>query len=223
MFKNESLLVNGLADSIVTGGSTLPTFKNSSNMHLLKEVNLGYGIADLVITQFNEINHTRNVFLNSAQIKILSIIENSRSITLNEIKDKTKASNQLINRSLKILEGEKLIIRKDDKIILKNKYMNSLKNSIAIEAKLTNWRRALKQAYRYKWFCDSSYVCLPSVNIQSALSNIDSFKQMNVGLFSLDSNNQINIFFSPKPAKPICKEMNILLNECLLSQLYISL
>lgn len=220
MFNNEQLLVDEIANTLEFGLVKLPKLIRQSNMKVLREVNLGYGIADLVIALYDNVDRSRKVFLNSTQIRILRIIEENPGIMLDTIVDKTKASNRLVSKSLDVLVGENLIEVGNNGIKPNDKYVSTLKNSIAIEAKLKDWKRALKQAYRYKWFSDRSYVCIPDANIKPAISNIDSFKQMQVGLISICKNNGFNIVYNPKPTKPICREMNLLLNECLLNQLY---
>jgi hypothetical protein len=57
--------------------------------------------------------------------------------------------------------------------------------SIAFEMKLSDWRRALIQAYRYKSFAMSVYVVLDHGSVSSALRNIDEFTRANVGLISV--------------------------------------
>lgn len=222
MFESEQLMVDEIAMLLETERERLPKLTKQSNMKVMREVNLGYGIADLVIALYGNVEESRNVFLNSTQIRILSIIENNPGIVFDIIKEKTRASTRLITKSLDVLVGENLIQIDSDRTIASNPYVTTLKNSIAIEAKLKDWRRALKQAYRYKWFSESSYVCLPSDNIKPALSNIDYFKQMKVGLISISKLNGFSIMYNPKPTKPICREMNILLNECLLNEIYSS-
>jgi DNA-binding MarR family transcriptional regulator len=220
MFENEQLLVNEIVSALEFGRFKLPRKAKQSNMKVLREVNLGYGIADLVIALYKNIDSSRKVFLNSTQIKILRIVEENPGIAIKAIINKTGASGKVISASLSVLSNENLICVRDGEITSQGKYVSSLTNSIAIEAKLKDWRRALKQAYRYKWFSERSYVCLPSTNIKPATSNLDFFKQMQVGLVSVCKDSGINILYDPKPAKPICKEMNLLLNECLLNTIY---
>jgi hypothetical protein len=54
------------------------------------------------------------------------------------------------------------------------------------EAKLTDWRRALKQAFRYRYFSDKAIVVMPFENAKLAIASLDSFKQLSVGLWSFD-------------------------------------
>lgn len=222
MFNNEQLLVDEIANLLETGRDRLSKSIKNGNMRVLREVNLGYGIADLVIALYGNEQKPRHVFLNSTQIRLFNIINNNPGITFGALKDATRASDRLITNCLKILVGERLIDVTDIGIMPTNEYVPTLRNSIAIEAKLKNWRRALKQAYRYKWFSDCSYVCLPATNIKPALSNIECFKQMKVGLISISEHDGLSLIYNPKPVEPICAEMKLLLNEILLNELYSS-
>ena len=74
----------------------------------------------------------------------------------------------------------------------------------AFEFKMSNWRRALMQASRYKFFSNVSIVVLPIEKCTSPLRYLDTFKKIRVGLWGFDKNtNKIFCFHSPKPKKPI--------------------
>lgn len=74
----------------------------------------------------------------------------------------------------------------------------------AFEFKLSNWRRALMQASRYKFFSNVSIVVLPIEKCGSPLKYLNTFKKVRVGLWGFDNNsNRIISFFTPKPNKPI--------------------
>ena len=87
------------------------------------------------------------------------------------------------------------------------------KDSIAIEAKLRNWKRALDQAFRYKWFAKKSIVVLDSANILPAVSNLDQFKKYNIGLAEINKRGNVFLHFNPKKSAPIDPTMSILLSE----------
>lgn len=222
MFENEQLLVEEIVNVLEFGSWKLPKRTNQDNMKVLREVNLGYGIADLVVALYGDVDESRKAFLNSTQIRILRIIEKNPGIIANKIIDKTKASSKTVKYGLDLLASENLIQINTDGIRPNGTYVSTLKNAIAIEAKLKDWKRALKQAYRYKWFSDCSYVCLPSTNIKPATVNIESFKKLQVGLISVSKDSGFNVIYNPRPTKPICAEMNLLLNECLLNTIYSS-
>src|SRR6266566_1179358 len=53
---------------------------------------------------------------------------------------------------------------------------------IAFEAKLSNWRKALHQAWRNTSFVNRAYVVLPRNRATSALSHHHEFRELGVGL-----------------------------------------
>lgn len=56
----------------------------------------------------------------------------------------------------------------------------------AFEGKLKDWRRALQQAFRYRYFADKAIVVMPHENADAALANLDAFQHSLVGLWTFD-------------------------------------
>ena len=73
---------------------------------------------------------------------------------------------------------------------------NVIKRSVAIEAKVRDWRKGLKQAMRYKSFADKSYLAVYESYINAPLESIDVFKALNIGLIGV-SDEGITIHYSP--------------------------
>ncbi|CCH47859.1 conserved protein of unknown function [Pseudodesulfovibrio piezophilus C1TLV30] len=218
MFDSEQALVDLLKEQLPG-----PLFQKSDETLVLDEVNLGYGIADLVITQYLPPKPLmRNNFFSNLHITILELLKNVRSATLPCIEDKTRASKRSINRCVEALIEDAYVSLESDVVRLEREYYCSIKNTIAIEAKLKNWKRALNQAYRYKSFSNESYVCLPVSNSRPALNNLHLFKQMEVGLLTLRDCGDLDIIYAPPSEQPISSKMNMLLNEQVLTKLHSS-
>ncbi len=77
----------------------------------------------------------------------------------------------------------------------------------AIELKLSNWKRALTQAFRYRSFADFSYVVLDNSRIKPAINHLSEFKSKNIGLFGLDENGSVYKYYSPIIKPPYSPEM----------------
>lgn len=73
---------------------------------------------------------------------------------------------------------------------------------ISFELKLTDWKRAMKQAFRYKSFSDVSYVVLPSSSAVPALNNLTHFEKYGIGLAKFNCENKLEILYKPKGTKP---------------------
>jgi hypothetical protein len=67
------------------------------------------------------------------------------------------------------------------------------------ELKLTNWRRALRQAFRYRTFANQSYVVLDEATCSPAVENVEVFRQYNIGLASFDADGCFRIHHRPSP------------------------
>ncbi len=123
-------------------------------------------------------------------IALISILEN-KLLSINHARD-----------FIIMKEVEGLVGRPD--ILLKSK---KTKKIITIELKLKNWKRALAQAYKYKFFSDISYVCMDESNIDSVMKHLDMFKKYNIGLITISKTKKINIVFKPVATEPYVKDL----------------
>lgn len=74
----------------------------------------------------------------------------------------------------------------------------------AFEMKIKDWRKALAQAYRYKYYANSSYVVLPPDVAVKARQSLPVFRAINVGLWAFDKEkNIIKKIYNPKKDNPI--------------------
>ena len=60
---------------------------------------------------------------------------------------------------------------------------------MAFEVKLRDWRKALAQAYRYRYYADESIVILPAEAARPAMGNRHLFRQFGVGLWTFNSDS----------------------------------
>lgn len=216
VFTSEEELVTCISSFMRSGNNSII---KGSNFSLLTELNLGYGIADLVAVSYKgkKIVDRKN-FLEYFDISLLSLIEKKDRVSLEDIVYITRSPEKKIISSLSSLMKEGFVRFRKGYYFSHKKYSDMLMDSVAIEAKLKNWRRALKQAYRYKWFSNKSFVFLPKENISVPKANISLFKKYNVGLAGVSKNQGIEVFYSPKKERPISSSMRIVLNEILLRQ-----
>jgi hypothetical protein len=72
----------------------------------------------------------------------------------------------------------------------------------AFECKLTNWRKAMSQAGRYRFFSNQAVVVLPQSAAEKAVPFLDTFKKIRVGLWSFSPENErIIAYHTPRPSK----------------------
>lgn len=92
-----------------------------------------------------------------------------------------------------------------DLVVLKKNSKNLI--SYAFEAKLSNWKRAHFQAFRYKAFANMSYVILDNDHVSSALKNIEIFERSNIGLISIDYSGSVFNHYQPYVETPFSPQL----------------
>lgn len=214
MFQTEKDLVSCIQKTLASEQFNL---LNGEKQAVFTELNLGYGIADIVLVGHKEENHDRKNFLAYFDISLLSLI-GKEGVTFEDIVYITKSPERKIHSSLESLISDGFVVYRKGRYFSHKKYSESLTDSVAIEAKLKDWKRALKQAYRYKWFANKSFVFLPAENLSVPMENIHLFKQYNVGLASVSADQGIEVIYEPKSEEPVSSKMRIALNEHLLFQ-----
>jgi hypothetical protein len=76
-----------------------------------------------------------------------------------------------------------------------------LKDVIAIEVKVSDWRRAIHQAIRNTIVAHRSYVALPSV-IASRIRNEELMQSFGIGILSIDANGDVKTVRRARKATP---------------------
>lgn len=75
---------------------------------------------------------------------------------------------------------------------------------LAFEMKLRDWRKALGQAYRYRYFADTACVVLPPETAAIAKQHLDVYKKLGVGLWSFNKHTEvIRRFYTPRRKTPL--------------------
>lgn len=218
MFRFEKDLVDAIIENKNTLFSDYVSDIRSpidQNIEYMKEVDLGHGIADLVFVLSNNKISKGNQQLNNHDINIYHFCKKKFITHVDEIIDKTRLQKYKVYNSLKKLESEQYITNCNDNIIFKNEYRKYQKISIAVEAKLKDWKRALKQASRYRWFATESYVIMDGDFIRNAVENIQMFKDNSIGLGSISNSSKLEIILKPDRIMPYNKNMQVLLSEYL--------
>ena len=70
----------------------------------------------------------------------------------------------------------------------------------AFEFKLSDWRKGMMQAHRYKYFSHASILVLPKNKIKSVKPELNLFRKLRVGLWGfLPETGSITCFYTPRP------------------------
>lgn len=89
----------------------------------------------------------------------------------------------------------------------------SLGKAVAIELKLSDWRRALEQAYRYKAFADLSLVIIDAAKIKPALCQLGYFKKSRIGLVSYSVEDVFEEIYIPPFETPYVNNLRTKLEK----------
>ncbi len=170
-----------------------------------REIGVGYGIADLVVIKNTAINHghcdIRNghkqysALLNEKYFKALKILPDEqhqdKALPFNSIADKTSFSKSYLKYTiLKDLENLGYVKTNGEQKYFKvNGWLPIANEVIAIEAKLSDWRRGAIQANRYRAFANKVYLAIPKET--ERLVNKELLRKLNVGLIVLDTKSLI--------------------------------
>jgi len=72
----------------------------------------------------------------------------------------------------------------------------------AFEFKISNWRKGLMQAHRYKFISNVSILVLPNKKLKSVEPQIDIFRKLRVGLWGFSPETGVIVcFYTPRPIK----------------------
>jgi len=86
-----------------------------------------------------------------------------------------------------------------------DEFLNNVRPTVrAFEVKLSNWRKGLTQAHRYRYFANAAILVMPYNKISSALNYLNTFKKINVGLWAFDVDSQRIIpYYTPRPSSAL--------------------
>lgn len=217
-FQSEAELVSLLK-------SRIESTYQKKNIEVFEEVSLGLGIADIVISEIKTTvftNASQQEELGDLEIHIFNHINQNNNITFQSIVDNTKIQKYTLLKVLNSLIESEYIKECDSFFSINKEYEFAFKMNFAIEAKLKNWKRALMQAYRYRWFAEFSYVVLDAHFSKPAVKNQSWFEKYNVGLASINTDGELIRHYNPIRQKPFDIKMQMLLSEKVKSQLALS-
>lgn len=148
------------------------------NMTIFREPRIESGFPDLVVVVWHKPTAKRwkreRANIGKRDLQILHYLLNSGPKTTTEIR---KVFKTTIAQSLSRLEAADLTWQQGQKWKTKSLSRSfAVREIIAIEAKVSEWKTALEQALHNTWFACSSYILVPHIPKHSELSSLaDSF------------------------------------------------
>lgn len=178
---------------------------DKTNPKSFPEFSVGRGIADLYIVDEDRsaLRKRKNLDIpaitDKTQNQIIELIGRASGIPFQELSVYLRR-NRLTNTDhhLNVLFKQGVIYSENARVYVKEiANTNVIRHSVAIEAKVSDWRKGIKQALRYKNFADKSYLALYETHVRTAKENIHVFEALNIGLIGV-SDAGLNVYFEPQ-------------------------
>ncbi len=182
---------------------------------LIEEFDSCNGVADVVLAVFRpyvRLDKTR-LPINHSWLSPLANLPEDKVISLDEYVALYGISSRTARKQLDCYIKSSFVEESEkDTFRVTKSYTPFVETTVAIEAKLRDWKKALHQAYRYKRFANFSFVLLPATNASRAIQNLNLFKQYGIGLVTLEEND-LQIHFAPTRRDSITKDAFLRVNE----------
>lgn len=172
--------------------------------YLLREVDAGVGVADLVLTPEPD-PVTDLQWLSRIQPRLAPLLAPTIASQVSSIQTfmaTTGMSRASALRALASLSSLGLAVRDGETVQLRSASIAPFKHVVAIEAKLHAWGRALTQAYRNRQFATQSWVVLDAHCTVSTVA-IEAFKQAGVGLATCSTTGQLRFYVKARTMHPV--------------------
>lgn len=178
------------SDFISTGAISLLC----SDGLVMTEVETLHGIPDAVLILKRDVDsleklHERfaAVYLTSGHARVMTCLYEKRFQDVASIADRCGLSRSYTKSILKALSERELIYTEGQSYRLADGYGIPKVSIISIEFKLTDWKKALTQAFRHTTFASKSYVIMPSNKKRVLEKNAELFRTYGVSVATYDA------------------------------------
>ena len=110
-------------------------------------------------------------------------------------------SQKKANTQIEWLLDEKIIFSKSKRFFLCPLWSKILPEIVTIEAKVTDWQKAINQANRNRIFAHRSFIALPK-NVAERIKKEPSLKRFGLGLLSVDEDNNVSVLQKGRRSNP---------------------
>ena len=164
-----------------------------------REFTIGFGIADLVFFDLStdDFPFIQEPVSTDAALSILNLYQNGETLSTGEIVELGYFSINTVRSKLRELVELGYLEADEEGYRKKIEYNPIVHGVVAIEVKLSNWKRALIQAFKYTIFANQSYVAMDAHYVHRAEANIGEFKRGNIGLLSIAEDGAIEKIYEP--------------------------
>lgn len=191
----------------------LSNFYSKHGYYTKREVDSGYGIADVVLAKKNinncELRKSHNQLSTISTEKYFSVLkhlpdieDNTDPVEFEQIKNSTHISKSYLKYVvLKELRAKNFVKVVGNGYLKINGWVPITNEIVAIESKLRDWRKGIKQACRYKSFANRVFLAIPPQI--SHLVDLEIIKKNKLGLVVFDPDNgRLNTIREAPTIKP---------------------
>jgi hypothetical protein len=164
-------------------------------------VQVGAGMPDLILATYRP-EITKLSSTGEYHAGVLAFLRLVRAATAQTIAEKIGRPKRRIEEALGLLVDAEAIEHKGNVFKLTTRWRQILPKTIAVEAKVSDWRKAVEQASRNSIFVHYSYVALPErLSLRVAADPI--FDQVGVGVISVAETGKVRILRRALRSSPI--------------------
>ncbi len=214
MFRKEHELVSAFSSKSDAFLKALLN-KSVSRSFLLHEFDSYFGVADVVlgVIKASVARQTARKPLNPNWLVPLAAMKRGTKVSVSDFQKTYSLSKSGATKRLTEYEDAGFLVKLEAQTYkVAKEYKPVADFVVSIEAKLRNWQKALVQAQRYRRFSDYSFVLLDGAQAASAIENLSSFEERNIGLVSLSA-DKLNFHFIPEKNERKISEYYLRVNE----------
>jgi len=167
---------------------------------LAGSLRIGAGMPDLLITTYNP----RVLKLSQLELKnyrVLAYLRMNHCVEFEPLLKIADVSPKKFSEQMEWLLDHKVIFVRSNRYFLFPVWYEILPEIIAVEAKVSDWQKAIHQANRNKIFAHRSYVALPE-KVAKRIKNQSILKKSGLGLLSVDEENNITLLRKGRRSVP---------------------
>ena len=206
----------------------IETLQKGRDVLILRETNTNWGVVDILSIHYNKTNliHRRksmgNTILDLTNLAAyaISYLSDINITTVNDLSNYLKVKNGPLTQIIEILTKRGLVyVYKNGKIRARTKSKTFvIKDILAFEAKISNWKKAIDQAERHLWFTNSSFVVVPNYTKSTLDKIIPECTNHGIGLIVQTDENSFKVFKDPLHMPHINSFFSWKLNEMLVDR-----
>jgi hypothetical protein len=182
----------------------IPTFFSTKDESIWAAASLpiGAGMPDLIAASYSPHIFALREISNSNP-HVLAYLRAFGKVRAETIAERTGVPRRKLDRQLSdLFDAAVLHAPTACTFRLRPEWRGILSEIIAIEVKVSDWQRAIRQAARNRVFCTQSYVALPAA-VANRVRKDHAFVQLGLGLLSISENNAVTTLRKAVRRKPL--------------------